>query len=224
LVAEDEPDVLNLLGNQLKQAGFATVLAHDGLDAMEKIRAQAPSLVVLDLMLPDMSGLEVCKAMKMEPSLKSIPIVMLTAKSEEVDRILGFELGADDYITKPFSPRELVLRVQSVLRRSGHGGDGSELLRVGDIQVDRIRHEVTVRGTPLEFTATEFKLLSVLIERQGRVQSRDALLNDVWGYSTVIDTRTVDTHVRRLREKLGKAADCIETVRGFGYRVIEPEE
>jgi two-component system phosphate regulon response regulator PhoB len=146
---------------------------------------------------------------------------MLTAKAEEVDRIVGFELGADDYITKPFSPRELVLRVQSVLRRdSGQAGE-SAVLKLGDIVVDRTRHQVTVKGKRLELTATEFKLLATLMERRGRVQSRDVLLNDVWGYDAAIDTRTVDTHVRRLREKLGKAADGLETIRGFGYRMTD---
>jgi two-component system phosphate regulon response regulator PhoB len=171
-------------------------------------------------MLPGMSGLEVCKALKAEPTTKNIPILMLTAKAEEVDRILGFELGADDYMTKPFSPRELVLRVQSVLRRATSQPEKAEVLKLGDILVDRTRHAVSVRGKELDLTATEFKLLSTLIERRGRVQSRDELLNDVWGYESVIDTRTVDTHVRRLREKLGKAADCIETIRGFGYRMV----
>jgi two-component system phosphate regulon response regulator PhoB len=146
---------------------------------------------------------------------------MLTAKSEEVDRIVGLELGADAYVTKPFSPRELVLRVRSILRRASAPQEPTDVLRLGDIQVDRARYEVTVKNKPVEFTATEFKLLTMLMERRGRVQSRDTLLNDVWGYESIIDTRTVDTHIRRLREKLGKAADCIETIRGFGYRMVE---
>jgi len=172
-------------------------------------------------MLPGMSGLEVCKALKSEPATKAIPIVMLTAKAEEVDRILGFELGADDYITKPFSPRELTLRVQSVLRRAAGQPEKAEVLKLGEILVDRTRHVVTVKGKVLDLTATEFKLLTTLMERRGRVQSRDVLLNDVWGYESVIDTRTVDTHVRRLREKLGKSSDSIETIRGFGYRMMD---
>ena len=146
---------------------------------------------------------------------------MLTAKAEEVDRIVGLELGADDYLTKPFSPRELVLRVKSVMRRASGATEASDHLALGDIKIDRARYAVTISGKPMDFTATEFKLLTLLIERRGRVQSRDTLLNDVWGYETAIDTRTVDTHIRRLREKLGKAADCIETIRGFGYRVAE---
>jgi len=220
LVADDESDVLNLVCNNLKSAGFSPLQAEDGPSALEQAKTHLPALIVLDLMLPGMSGLEVCKALKAEPATKNIPILMLTAKAEEVDRILGFELGADDYMTKPFSPRELVLRVQSVLRRATSQPEKAEVLKLGEIVVDRTRHAVSVRGKELDLTATEFKLLSTLIERRGRVQSRDVLLNDVWGYESVIDTRTVDTHVRRLREKLGKAADCIETIRGFGYRMV----
>ncbi len=222
LVAEDEPDVLNLIALNLKAAGFTVVQAGDGAAALRQARDTLPALIILDLMLPEMSGLEVCKALKKEPQTAAIPIVMLTAKAEEVDRIVGLELGADDYITKPFSPRELVLRVKSVLRRISAAGEPSDLLALGEIQIDRARHEVLVKGKSIEFTATEFKLLALLIERRGRVQGRDTLLNDVWGYESIIDTRTVDTHIRRLREKLGKAADCIETIRGFGYRIIEP--
>ena len=221
LVADDEADVLSLVCNNLKSAGFTALQADDGPAALDQARMHMPSLIVLDLMLPGMSGLEVCKALKAEPATKNIPIIMLTAKAEEVDRILGFELGADDYMTKPFSPRELVLRVQSVLRRATSQPEKAEVLKLGEILVDRTRHTVAVKGKELELTATEFKLLSTLMERRGRVQSRDVLLNDVWGYESVIDTRTVDTHVRRLREKLGKAADCIETIRGFGYRMVD---
>lgn len=221
LVADDEADVLNLVCNNLKSAGFIPMQAEDGHTALEKARAELPALIVLDLMLPGMSGLEVCKALKSEPTTKAIPIVMLTAKAEEVDRILGFELGADDYITKPFSPRELTLRVQSVLRRAAGQPEKADVLKLGEIVVDRTRHVVAVKGKPLDLTATEFKLLTTLMERRGRVQSRDVLLNDVWGYESVIDTRTVDTHVRRLREKLGKVSDSIETIRGFGYRMMD---
>jgi DNA-binding response OmpR family regulator len=221
LVADDEADVLNLVCDKLKAAGFSTLQAADGPTALEKARSEIPALIVLDLMLPGMSGTEVCKALKSDPATKAIPVVMLTAKAEEVDRILGFELGADDYLTKPFSPRELVLRVQSVLRRGAGPVTAAEVMKHGDILIDRTRHEVKVRGKTLVLTATEFKLLLTLIERRGRVQSRDVLLNDVWGYESSIDTRTVDTHVRRLREKLGKAADSIETIRGFGYRMID---
>ena len=221
LVADDEVDVLNLVALNLKAAGFNVLKAEDGRTALELARTAQPALVVLDLMLPGIPGLEVCKTLKNEPATKLIPIIMLTAKAEEVDRIVGLELGADDYLTKPFSPRELVLRVKSVIRRTDSSGPVDNTMKVGDIQVDRSRYEVLVKGKPLEFTATEFKLLALLMERRGRVQSRDTLLNDVWGYENIIDTRTVDTHIRRLREKLGKASDCIETVRGFGYRIAE---
>ncbi|MDB6155137.1 MAG: Two component transcriptional regulator, winged helix family [Chthoniobacteraceae bacterium] len=221
LIAEDEVDVLNLVASNLKAAGFNVLKAEDGTSALEQARHALPSLIVLDLMLPGIPGLEVCKLLKNDPATKAIPIIMLTAKAEEIDRIVGLELGADDYITKPFSPRELVLRVKSVIRRASSPVEVDETLRLGDIQLDRARYEVLVKGTAVEFTATEFKLLALLIERRGRVQSRDTLLNDVWGYESVIDTRTVDTHIRRVREKLGPAADCIETIRGFGYRIAE---
>ena len=222
LIADDELDVLNLVSMNLKTAGFNVLKAEDGPSALEQARNSIPALIVLDLMLPGMSGLEVCKVLKTETATKFIPIIMLTAKAEEIDRIVGLELGADDYITKPFSPRELVLRVKSVIRRSTMPGELGDTLNFGDIQVDRARYEVLVQGKPIDFTATEFKLLTLLMERRGRVQSRDTLLNDVWGYESVIDTRTVDTHIRRLREKLGDASDCIETIRGFGYRITEP--
>ena len=222
LVADDEEDVLNLVSMNLKNAGFTVIQAVDGKEALSKARSQLPTLMVLDLMLPEMSGLEVCKVLKGDPVTAKIPVIMLTAKAEEVDRIVGLELGADDYMTKPFSPRELVLRVKSVLRRGTvQSEEPNDLVQLGPIRIDRSRHEVRINGQPVELTATEFKLLALLIERRGRVQNRDKLLNDVWGYESVIDTRTVDTHVRRLREKLGPAADCIETVRGFGYRVAE---
>ena len=219
LVADDEPDVVQLVSFNLQAAGFTVIKAGDGLAALNQAREKLPALIVLDLMLPEMSGLEVCKALKRDAKTRHIPVIMLTAKAEEVDRIVGLELGADDYVTKPFSPREFVLRVKSVLRRAGGVAEAGDCLTVGDIRVDRASCEVTVKGKRVDFTATEFKLLALLIERRGRVQSRDALLTDVWGYDSVIETRTVDTHVRRLREKLGSAADCIETIRGFGYRV-----
>ena len=206
----------------LKSAGFTVIQAVDGREAISKARTQLPTLMVLDIMLPEMTGLEVCKVLKGDPLTSKIPVIMLTAKAEEVDRIVGLELGADDYITKPFSPRELVLRVKSVLRRGTAPVDEkNDLINLGNISVDRARHQVRIKGDLVELTATEFKLLILLIERRGRVQHRDKLLNDVWGYESIIDTRTVDTHVRRLREKLGTAADCIETVRGFGYRIAE---
>lgn len=219
LVADDEVDVLNLVSTNLKAAGFNVLKAEDGPAALDLARSAVPALIVLDLMLPGLSGLEVCKLLRADPATKLIPIIMLTAKAEEVDRIVGLELGADDYITKPFSPRELVLRVKSVIRRASAPIETADIIRLGDIQVDRARCEVLVKNRPVDFTATEFKLLTLLIERRGRVQSRDTLLNDVWGYESIIDTRTVDTHIRRLREKLGQASECIETIRGFGYRI-----
>ena len=221
LVVDDDDRLRALLAEYLGERGFAVEAVADGEAGLERVKADHFDLVVLDVMLPGMSGLEVCRVLKSEPSTRSIPILMLTAKAEEVDRIVGLELGADDYVTKPFSPRELVLRVRSILRRNSATVEATDILRHGDIQVDRARYEVQVRGKAIEFTATEFKLLTVLMERRGRVQSRDTLLNDVWGYESLIDTRTVDTHIRRLREKLGKAADCIETIRGFGYRMVD---
>jgi two-component system phosphate regulon response regulator PhoB len=223
LVADDEPDVLHLVMSNLKAAGFTVTGVGDGAAALEAARQAPPAVLVLDLMLPGMPGLEVCRALKKDKATAGIPIIMLTAKADEIDRIVGFELGADDYMTKPFSPRELVLRVQALLRRSAEPEvkDADEL-KLGTIRIDKARCEATVKGRRLDLTATEFKLLTTLIERRGRVQSRDALLNDVWGYESIIDTRTVDTHVRRLREKLGKEADLIETIRGFGYRIVEP--
>jgi phosphate regulon transcriptional regulator PhoB len=219
LIADDEEDVLNLVSSNLENVGYSVIRAADGESALDAARTESPSLIVLDLMLPGMSGLEVCKVLKSDPATSNVPIIMLTAKAEEVDRVLGFELGADDYITKPFSPRELVLRVKSVTRRNLGFNEVDKVMNVGKISLDRTHHEVKVRSKALELTPTEFKLLMILMERKGRVQSRERLLNDVWGYENLIDTRTVDTHVRRLREKLGAEAQRIETVRGFGYRV-----
>jgi len=224
LIAEDEVDVQELVGLHLRNAGFVPVNAENGPEAIRRAREDAPCLIVLDIMLAGMNGLEVCRLLKADAATRSIPVIMLTAKAEEPDRIVGLELGADDYMTKPFSPRELVLRVKSVLRRSTPAvvaSPGKEPLKAGLVAIDRERHVVRVRGKQVELTATEFKLLTLLVERRGRVQSRDGLLNEVWGYESMIETRTVDTHVRRLREKLGAGADCIETIRGFGYRVAE---
>jgi DNA-binding response OmpR family regulator len=221
LIIEDEADVVDLLGMQLRKAGgFSIMIAADGAEGLKTARSQSPTLIVLDLMLPRMSGLEVCKVLKGDSATRHIPIIMLTAKAEEVDRIVGLEFGADDYVTKPFSPREMLLRIQAILRRGQNDGAEENLTR-GPITIDEARHRVLVSGKPVTLTAVEFKLLSMLMKRPGRVQARDRLLNEVWGYETAIDTRTVDTHVRRLREKLGKAANAIETVRGFGYRLRE---
>jgi two-component system phosphate regulon response regulator PhoB len=221
LIVDDEQDVLDLLTFNLQKAGFKTIAARDGATALQKARDATPALIVLDLMLPEIEGTEVCRQLKVDPKTAHIPIIMLTAKAEEVDRVVGLELGADDYVTKPFSPRELALRVKTILRRASGRGAPPEILKAGDLLADLAKHEVTVKGKPVELTATEFKLLTTLLERRGRVQSRDRLLMDVWGYEGEMDTRTVDTHVRRLREKLGKTADLIETVRGVGYRLAE---
>jgi len=223
LIVDDEADVIDMLSINLRSAGFQVIAVEDGAAALAKVRSESPALIILDLMLPGMSGLEICKTLKGDISTRHIPIIMLTAKGEEVDKIVGFELGADDYVTKPFSPRELILRVNRSLRRGKDKAPGLEKMTVGEIVLDHTRHEVLIKGQPIELTATEFRLLALLMERRGRVQGRDRLLNDVWGYESVIDTRTVDTHVRRLREKLGTVANYIETVRGVGYRISESE-
>ena len=218
LVVDDEPDAVELIEFNLKAAGYQIVTAADGNEALQKARATLPSLIILDLMLPEVDGLEVCKMVRRDPNTSAIPIIMLTAKAAEIDRVLGLELGADDYLTKPFSPRELVLRVKNLLRRGPEQEAVKDHIQAGELVIDVPRHTVGVRGGKIELTATEFKLLTVLAQRRGRVQSREQLLRDVWEYEALIDTRTVDTHMRRLREKLGPAAKYIETVRGVGYR------
>ena len=221
LIIEDEQDVVDMLALNLRKAGGYTVsTATDGAVGLRKAREEQPTLIILDLMLPKMPGLEVCKVLKSDIATRHIPIIMLTAKAEEIDRIVGLEVGADDYVTKPFSPREIVLRIKAIMRR-GKGEPARETMTFGTITLDPVRHQVTVAGKAVRLTSVEFKLLSMLMQRRGRVQERDRLLNEVWGYESAIDTRTVDTHVRRLRKKLGKAADAIETVRGFGYRLRE---
>lgn len=221
LVVDDEPEAVELVEFNLKQSGFDVVTAADGAEALRKARATSPNLVVLDLMLPEIGGLEVCKMLRRDPATAGLPIIMLTAKAAEIDRVLGLELGADDYITKPFSPRELVLRIQKLLLRGQPAAEAQETLRFGDLLIDNPRHIVSWRGRGIELTATEFKLLAVLAQRRGRVQSREQLLRDVWEYNNLVDTRTVDTHMRRLREKLGPAAKYLDTVRGVGYRFVE---
>lgn len=221
LIADDEPDVVNLVGTNLANAGFQVSKAGDGPTALAAARREMPALAVLDVMMPGMSGLDVCRTLKRETATASIAVVLLTARAEEVDRILGFELGVDDYITKPFSPRELVLRVKSILRRKLTPVAEPDQFAVGAIAIDKERHLVTVNGEPVEPTVIEFKLLLALLERCGRVLSREDLLTRVWGLENNIETRTVDTHMRRLREKLGGAGAQIQTVRGFGYRLDE---
>ena len=221
LIVDDEPDALELVTFNLKRAGFDTLSASDGAEALRKVREFSPDLMVLDLMLPEIDGLELCRMLRADPLTRSMPIIMLTAKAAEVDRVLGLELGANDYLTKPFSPRELVLRIRNILGRREGEIASADTLRVGQIVIDLPRHQVLAGGTPVDLTATEFRLVTILAQRRGRVQSREQLLRDVWEYDTAIDTRTVDTHVRRLREKLGRAADVLETVRGVGYRFLD---
>jgi two-component system phosphate regulon response regulator PhoB len=221
LVVDDEPDAVELVEFNLKNAGFDVVTAADGADALKKARTFSPDLIVLDLMLPEVDGLEVCKILRRDPATAGVPVIMLTAKAAEIDRVLGLELGADDYITKPFSPRELVLRVKSLLRRGQTAVKEVEQIRAGDLMIDLPRHLVAIGNKRVDLTITEFKLLSTLAQRRGRVQSREQLLRDVWEYDNIIDTRTVDTHMRRLREKLGRASKYLDTVRGVGYRFIE---
>ncbi len=221
LIIEDEPDVVEMLTRAFARAGgFSVTTAADGASGLRRAREESPALVILDLMLPKLPGLELCKILKTDSLTRHIPVLMLTAKAEEVDRIVGLELGADDYVTKPFSPREVVLRARAILRR-GEGPEETQSFTAGPITIDGLRHQVSVNGKVVHLTSLEFKLLRTLVQRRGRVQERDRLLSDVWGYEAAIDTRTVDTHVRRLREKLGKAGDAIETVRGFGYRLRE---
>lgn len=222
LVVDDEPDVIDLVAYHLRAKGFHVETLNDATASIAKARGFQPDLVILDIMMPDLSGIQVCRILRADPKLARVPIIFLTAKAEPHDRIEGLESGADDYLSKPFSPKELVLRVESILRRvSAPPPPASTKLRVGEILLDAEKHHVTVRGEPLELTATEFKLLRLMMERQGRVQTREHLLLNVWNYSTEIETRTVDTHMRRLREKLGSEAAWVETIRGVGYRIAE---
>lgn len=221
LVADDDRDIQEMISRNLISAGFPVIRAEDGADALSKARTQHPALAVLDVMMPGLSGLDVCRLLKADHNTSNIAIMMVTARSEEIDRLLGFELGADDYVTKPFSPRELVLRIRSILRRKSEPEAKTNFLQVGPIAIDRERHRVSVNGQETELTAIEFKLLSTLMERVGRVLTRETLLSAVWGMETNVESRTVDTHLRRLREKLGAAGEQIRTVRGFGYRIDE---
>ena len=219
LVVEDETDIAALVRYHLERAGFRVRVAQNGEDALREVEAERPALIVLDLMLPDIEGTEVCRRIRRTPETAGLPILMLTAKGEEMDRVVGFELGADDYMTKPFSPRELVLRIKAILRRSTRRHTGKEeQICAGNLTVDVGAHRVWVQGTPVVLTATEFDLLVFLMRSPGRVHTREGLLDAVWGHDYVGYDRTVDTHVRRLRKKLGAAAGTIETVRGVGYR------
>ncbi len=217
LVVDDEPDIVEIIQYNLEKSGFDVIVAADGPTALEKARDETPDLIVLDLMLPGLEGTDVCRILKQDERTRSIPILMLTAKSEGIDRIIGLELGADDYVVKPFSPREIVLRIRNILRRrSAQETPGP--VRAGPLVIDVEGHHVSVSGSTVSLTATEFKLLAVLFQRRGRVQTREELLDVVWGYDYMGYGRTVDAHIKRLREKLGEAAGMVETVRGVGYR------
>ena len=221
LVIDDEPDLLELVRINLDQAGYTVETARSGRDAIESLRRSRPDLIVLDLMLPDVSGTEICRRVRSDAKLAQIPIIMLTAKANEVDRVVGFELGADDYVTKPFSPRELCLRVAAILRRGSSDAPSPDLLEQGPLRLDSERHRCFVEGGEVILTAKEFDLLQCLMSRPGRVTSRDFFLENVWGSDVTVTSRTIDTHLKRLREKLGAAGSLIETVRGVGYRFTE---
>jgi two-component system, OmpR family, alkaline phosphatase synthesis response regulator PhoP len=223
LIVEDDRDIAELLKRYLTRAGHVTDALGDGGEALAFIRTRVPDLVVLDLMLPGVDGLEVCRALRRSPDTRALPIIMLTARTEEADRIVGLELGADDYVTKPFSPSELVARVGALLRRAQRWAEsGDAVLAYGPIALDRERHLVTDGGQAVRLTAKEFLLLEYLLQHRGRVLSRDLLLTDVWGYRYTGGTRTVDVHVRRLREKIPVLGAAIETVKQFGYRLADP--
>jgi two-component system phosphate regulon response regulator PhoB len=222
LIVDDEADLASLVEFNFKQVGLDATVALTGEQALQLAAIKPPDLVVLDLMLPDISGRDVCRRLRADPKTKDVPIIMLTARGEEADRLQGFEVGVDDYVTKPFSPRELVLRVKAVLRRSRVDSTG-ERLSLGQLELNLASHRAFVAGQEIELTALEFKLLHHLMARPGRVQTREQLLTDVWGLASSLETRTVDTHVMRLRDKLGVARDLVETVRGVGYRMADPE-
>ncbi len=219
LVVDDEPDIVALVAYHLARAGYRVSTAANGVDALRSATAERPALIVLDLMLPGLSGYEVVDQLRADPATKDIAVLMLTARKEEQDRIKGLLLGADDYLTKPFSPQELVLRVGAILRRTRAAASTADVISAGPVAIDRATHRVTVDSREIDLTATEYKLLLTLAERRGRVQARAQLLEAVWEASPDIQTRTVDMHVQRLRAKLGAAGDLIETVRGFGYRL-----
>ena len=216
-IVEDEPDLRDTLQYNFENEGFKVKSFPNGESFLENIKNDKPNLVILDLMLPGISGLDVCRDLRMNEVYENVAVVMLTAKSEEIDRIVGFELGADDYVTKPFSVRELILRVKVLLKKRSDDID-QNFLEFGPIAMNLDAHDVTVEGKNILLTALEFKLLKHLLKRKGRVQTRDQLLGDVWGYSSEVTTRTVDTHIKRLREKLGKPGELIQTIRGVGYR------
>ena len=221
LVVEDDPDIAQLIGHYLEKGGHSVEFLSSGAAVMPALRRRPPDLVVLDLMLPELDGLMICQAMRSDPQTAAIPVIMVTARGDEADRITGLELGADDYVTKPFSPKELAARVTALLRRAARTPAAGDVLRYGPIAIDADRHAVTVAGEEVRLTAKEFLLLQYLLQHRGRVLSRDLLLTDVWGYQYTGGTRTVDVHIRRLREKMPVLADGIETVKQFGYKLID---
>ncbi len=223
LVVDDEPDVTALISYHLRSKGYRVTALNDPNQIMGVARSFNPDLVILDVMMPDLSGTQICRMLRADPKLRNVPVIFLSAKTEEVARIQGLEVGGDDYVCKPFSPKELLLRVQSIFRRAGEAREAGSpsVLRVGRVVMEPELHRVSVDGAAVELTATEFKLLRVLMDRKGRVQGRDHLLLNVWNYEAEIETRTVDTHIRRLREKLGTEASLVETVRGVGYRMVD---
>ena len=223
LIVEDEPDIVELLVYNLDQAGFKTEAVFNGADALDRVKVQAPDLVLLDLLLPEVDGLEVCRTLKRDPETASIPIIMLTAKGEAIDRIVGLELGADDYITKPFSPREVMLRIRAVLRRAPNvpRNKPANQIQIDGLKIDLDRHQVFSNGSVIDLTATEFKILSLFAHSPGRVFTRSILMDAVWGQEYYGIERTMDTHVSRLRRKLGQFGERIETVHGVGYRLKE---
>ena len=222
LLVEDESDVVDLLRYHLRKAGFKVLVENSGSAGLEAVRQNMPDAVVLDIMLPGMTGLGVCRTMKSDPTLAGVPVLMLTAKSDVKDRVKGLEIGAEDYVTKPFSPKEVVLRVQALLKRLRSGSMVGTTLESGSIVLDKTTLSAKLDGKRLDLTTTEFKLLTAFLNNPARTLNRDLLLKDVWGYASGADTRTVDTHIRRLREKLGDHSDRLETVRGEGYRLIPP--
>ena len=218
LIVEDEPDIRDTLSYNFEKEGFKVLSSPNGKSALKLLESNKPNIVILDLMLPDMSGLDLCRQIKNDKKLSNTSIIMLTAKSEEIDRIVGFELGADDYVTKPFSVRELILRVKVLIKKHTTTEQKDTSISLGSIYMNLDAHEVKINQQDIILTALEFKLLRHLLQRKGRVQTRDQLLGDVWGYSSEVTTRTVDTHIKRLREKLGVVADYIQTIRGVGYK------
>jgi two-component system phosphate regulon response regulator PhoB len=222
LIVDDDPDILRLVSYNIGQAGFEVIAASTGRKALEIAQKQHPDLIILDVMLPDVDGMEVCRTLRQQYPSRRIPIIMLTARGDEIDRVVGFELGADDYVAKPFSPRELVLRVKSILRRSG--GEPSDVLHAANVDIYPERRQCIAAGAAVALTVKEFDLLYELMKAGGNVLTRDTLMDRVWGYHGDATSRTLDTHVRRLRDKLGEAGSCVETVRGVGYRISEPPD